>query len=526
MRKIISAALSLLLLLCASVPVWAAENSMDNFQSVRTYAQQFSDVPSSNWAAPSVETCYEYGLMQGVSETEFSPKGNLTVAEALVMACRVRQIYEEGACTLQNGTPWYQPYVDYALSEGIIALSDFDDYTASITRSEMAYIFYNALPQSCYPAINKIGDIPDVDDSVPNYYEIMALYEAGVLTGSNSYGTFYPERSITRAEAAAVISRVAVPSLRQEFSLDGSQDTGEDDESGELSAGEIYNKCAPAVVYIVVYDASGNALRTGSGFFIHSDGTLVTNYHVVEGGASAKITTMDNQVYDVSGVYDCDETTDIALLKVNGSGFTSLKVSTEPVSAGDTIYAIGSPLGLSNTISSGIISNAARVYEGVTYIQVTAPISSGSSGGALIDSQGRAVGITSGEFYSSTNMSQNLNIAVPLTYLDELERSSVTSMSQALAAEEAVIRADEMSVTVRVGQTVTVGISHTSRNAVSLVSRTGDPGIVNCSWNKWTSQSTTSLNITGLTRGTTTVTVGFNEGETSDSCAVIEATVV
>ena len=236
------------------------------------------------------------------------------------------------------------------------------------------------MDMSWYPSINKIGDIPDVDDSVPNYYEIMALYEAGVLTGSNSYGTFYPDRSITRAEAAAVISRVAVPSLRQEFSLDGSQDTGEDDESGELSAGEIYNKCAPAVVYIVVYDASGNALRTGSGFFIDSDGTLVTNYHVVEGGASAKITTMDNQVYDVSGVYDCDETTDIALLKVNGSGFTSLKVSTEPVSAGDTIYAIGSPLGLSNTISSGIISNAARVYEGVTYIQVTAPISSGSSG--------------------------------------------------------------------------------------------------------------------------------------------------
>ena len=276
----------------------------------------------------------------------------------------------------------------------------------------------------------------------------------------------------------------------------------------------------------MVYDASGNALRTGSGFFIDSDGTLVTNYHVVEGGASAKITTMDNQVYDVSGVYDYNETTDIALLKVNGSGFTSLKVSTEPVSAGDTIYAIGSPLGLSNTISSGIISNAARVYEGVTYIQVTAPISSGSSGGALIDSQGRAVGITSGEFYSSTNMSQNLNIAVPLTYLDELERSSVTSMSQALAVEEAVIRADEMSVTVGVGQTVTVGISHTSRNAVSLVSRTGDPGIVNCSWNKWTSQSTTSLNITGLTRGTTTVTVGFNEGETSDSCAVIQVNVV
>ena len=177
--------------------------------------------------------------MEGVSETAFQPKGNLTVAEAIVMACRVHQIFEEGQSTLENGTPWYQPYVDYALSEGIIASSDFSDYTAYITRSEMAYVFYNALPQSCYTAINKIGNIPDVDDSVSNAYEITALYEAGILTGSNSYGTFYPYRNITRAEAAAIIARVAVPSLREEFTLgNNSPDTGETDEE-ELSAGEI-----------------------------------------------------------------------------------------------------------------------------------------------------------------------------------------------------------------------------------------------------------------------------------------------
>lgn len=73
-----------------------------------------------------------------------------------------------------------------------------------------------------FSKINKIKDIPDVDDSVANAYEITALYEAGVLTGSNSYGTFYPDRNITRAEASAIIARVAVPSLRQEFELESS----------------------------------------------------------------------------------------------------------------------------------------------------------------------------------------------------------------------------------------------------------------------------------------------------------------
>ncbi len=96
MRKMISAILSVVLLFSVSVPAWAAENSMDNFKSIQTYERQFSDVPSSNWAASSVQTCYEYGLMNGVSDTQFRPKGSLTVAEALVMACRVHQIYSEG----------------------------------------------------------------------------------------------------------------------------------------------------------------------------------------------------------------------------------------------------------------------------------------------------------------------------------------------------------------------------------------------------------------------------------------------
>ena len=278
-------------------------------------------------------------------------------------------------------------------------------------------------------------------------------------------------------------------------------------------------------IFQTVYKVN-HAGGSGSCFYLKKHDLFVTNYHVVEGGASAKVTTMDNRVYDVAGIYDFDESADIALLKVSGSGFSSLQVSTGEVSAWDTLYAIGSPLGLSNPISSGIVSNASRVYNGRTYIQVTAPISSGSSGGALIDAKGRAIGITSGEFYSDTNMSQNLNIAVPLSYLSRLERSSVTSMERALADSRATIRAANSSVTLGVGQTTSIEITHTSKNAVSLISRTADPNTVICSWGKWTSQGTTSLTVTGLRRGTTTITVGFNEGESSDATALITVNVV
>ena len=76
MRKMISAILSVVLLFSVSVPAWAAENSMDNFKSIQTYERQFSDVPSSNWAASSVQTCYEYGLMNGVSDTQSDGSGS------------------------------------------------------------------------------------------------------------------------------------------------------------------------------------------------------------------------------------------------------------------------------------------------------------------------------------------------------------------------------------------------------------------------------------------------------------------
>lgn len=219
MKRIFSCVLTVCMLVCMCVPAYADGGSMSNFKASEVYTNHFKDVSSSNWAAPSVKTCYEYGLMNGSSETSFSPDGELTIAQALVMADRVHEIYTTGKSTLTNGSPWYQPYIGYAIENGIISSEDFTNYNANATRAQMAHIFYNALPKEEFSAINYVESIPDVTSLTPYAGEIKTLYEAGILTGNDVYGTFAPQKSITRAQAAAIISRVAILSQRRNVTL-------------------------------------------------------------------------------------------------------------------------------------------------------------------------------------------------------------------------------------------------------------------------------------------------------------------
>jgi hypothetical protein len=198
--------------------------------------------------------------------------------------------------------------------------------------------------------------------------------------------------------------------------------------STELTAEQIFAKCSPAVFYVEVYDSKGNPINSGSGFFIDSTGTGVTNFHVINRAHEIKITRSDTgEVYDVMGIYDYDEDEDWAIIKVNGTGLPFLKPASEStVVGGATVYAIGSPLGLQNTISQGLISNPKRADEsGVTYIQTSAAISPGSSGGALINKYGEAVGITS----ASYAYGQNLNLALPITYISGYQTAELISLS-------------------------------------------------------------------------------------------------
>jgi len=202
-----------------TLTVAASSTGMSNFTKVNTYTRgQFTDVNETLWYGYDqqkvIATAYEYGLMLGTSNTLFDPTGNVTIAQAITMASRVHKIYSTGNGDFVQDSVWYQVYVDYAIANNIIAANDFANYNKAATRAEMAYIFSKALPATEFALQNTVNSLPDVNNGTPYYSAILTLYKAGVLAGSDTQGTFNPSNNITRAEAAAIISRVILPTTR------------------------------------------------------------------------------------------------------------------------------------------------------------------------------------------------------------------------------------------------------------------------------------------------------------------------
>lgn len=160
----------------------------------------------------------------------------------------------------------------------------------------------------------------------------------------------------------------------------------------------------------MVFTSTGNLGFQGSGFFISPDGLAVSNYHVFEGtgmGLEA-IKLSNNQQYKLDEVIYKDKQNDVMIFTVkapSGTRFNYIPLSSHNAQIGDKVYAIGSPRGLENTFSSGEIS---QFREG-NLIQISVPIDHGSSGGALINEYGEAIGITSSGYEGS---GANLNFAV------------------------------------------------------------------------------------------------------------------
>lgn len=197
-------------------PVEPTDPGMVNFIDRAAYAPgQFYDVAGSAWYSPAVAGAVELGLMNGKGGGVFDPGGSVTLAEAVKMAAMVHSIYSGLGGAFTQGTPWYQVYVDYATENGILPAGGFPDYNAKATRAEMAGVFARAMPETELAAINSVDALPDVDAATPYSEEIFRLYRAGVLTGSDSQGSFTPADPISRAEAAAIILRVAKPDSRQ-----------------------------------------------------------------------------------------------------------------------------------------------------------------------------------------------------------------------------------------------------------------------------------------------------------------------
>ena len=188
-------------------------SGLKNFGAVKQYVQgMFTDVKDTDWFADGVRAAYEAGLMQGKGGSVFDPKGNIRLSEAIAVAARVQDIYYDGQADFTTGGKWYQPYVDYALANGMLAEVPAD-LDRPATRAEFAALLAGALPAQELEAIHDSLSFTDVTEAHPDYEAIITLARAGVMQGRGE-GIFDPDSPVKRCEAAAMLSRCIRPEQR------------------------------------------------------------------------------------------------------------------------------------------------------------------------------------------------------------------------------------------------------------------------------------------------------------------------
>jgi len=173
-----------------------------------------------------------------------------------------------------------------------------------------------------------------------------------------------------------------------------------------ISFPEIVTQTKPAIVEIITFDRNGSLLKTGTGFFITANGAVVTNSHVIQGAATIAARSNSGAMYPFQGIVTQSTNTDLAILKFLATEAPYLKLG-QPIHSveGQKVLVIGNPEGLQGTVSDGIIS-AFRLNR--SYIQITAPISPGSSGSPVLDENGEVIGVASQQLMEG----QNLNFAI------------------------------------------------------------------------------------------------------------------
>ena len=166
---------------------------------------------------------------------------------------------------------------------------------------------------------------------------------------------------------------------------------------------------------------------TGSGFFIDSEGTIVTNFHVIDLASSISVEISSGASYPVQSVVDFSNAMDLAVLKINVKDQPYLELSDSAARTGEQVYAVGSALGvLKGSFTGGIISSTSRTYGASDCLQMDVTISSGNSGGPLVNVYGEVVGINSASYVDG----ENTNLAIKVSMLEKLDMDKNWSVKE------------------------------------------------------------------------------------------------
>ena len=400
MKKKILILLSLMILLGTVLTVSAADS-----------VPSFQDITPQDYFYEPVLWAYENDITTGPTDTMFSPYRQCTRAQTVTFLWRAAGCPRVAAVNpftdiLQEDYFYQAVLWAYAndITKGTSPI-EFSPYDI-VTRGQFVTFLYRYAG-----APGTSGENPFHDNLKTAFYYDAVIWanDMGITTGATPQ-TFRPGNPCTRAQTVTFLYRYA---------------NMKEPEKKKLTSEEISQKCASAVFFVSSYYLNGNGYRTGSGFFISSDGYAITNLHVVRNSADILIRTIDGEVYGTEEpvqIIDFDRDNDLALIKVPGTNFNYLEQGdSDAVRQGQVVYAFGNPRGLANTMSQGIIANPHRDGLVKDSIQISVETTHGSSGGALVDEYGKVIGVTN----SGIEEIGALNFAVPINRVAGLDRNRV-----------------------------------------------------------------------------------------------------
>ncbi|MEN6312822.1 MAG: trypsin-like peptidase domain-containing protein [Clostridiaceae bacterium] len=372
----------------------------------------------------------EIGVFKGTGNG-FELDREPTRLEGLIMLIRLLGKEEEAnqlvkeACVFADVPDWGRGYANYAYKNGLtkgIGNNLFGTYDKMNGQSYVTFLLRslgyddseNVRDFTWLESVDFAKSIGLLDEDL--YFKIVSSPFLRDYVAKSSYGTLMQplKNSETTLLQKLVGNGIFTQAQADKLSFENNANTTADTDK-ILSSIEI-GKLADAVVMIsaVGYDES---TWIGSGFYITQDGNLITNFHVIDGAKTLTITENDGQVYSGAiKIIGYNRDMDIAVLDLD----KTVKLYLEPgnsdsVVLGEEVYTIGSPYGLKNTMSNGIISSL--LDKGI--LQISAPISQGSSGGVLLNNKGQAIGI----IFAGIQTGENLGFAIPINEYVKMQKN-------------------------------------------------------------------------------------------------------